>query len=148
MQYFFIVILCIVVGSFLPIQAGVNSKLGSMTAGPHLAAMISFMVGTIVLLMSYILAGNHLPKLQVLGKLPWWSWSGGIMGAFVVLTTIIVVPKIGASMMVVLFLLGQLTISIAMDHFCWLDVPYQPVSVGRICGILLVLAGVVLVRKY
>jgi len=148
MQYFFIAVLCITAGSLLPIQSGVNSKLSSMTTGSHFAATVSFMIGAIALLTSYVLAGNHFPKPQILGKLPWWIWTGGLMGAFVVLTTIIVVPKIGAVMMVVLFLSGQLVMSIAMDHFSWFDIPYQPVSAGRICGILLVLAGVLLVRKF
>ena len=148
MQYFFIAVLCIAAGSLLPIQAGVNSKLSSMTTGTHFAATTSFMIGTIALLTSYVLAGNHFPRLQILGKLPWWVWTGGLMGAFVVLTTIIVIPKIGAAIMVVLFISGQLLMSIVMDHFCWFDMTYQPVSVGRICGILFVLTGVLLVKRF
>ena len=50
-------------------------------------------------------------------------------------------------MTITLMVGGQLLISLALDHFGVLGVPQQPLSLGRIAGVGLVLAGVLLVRR-
>jgi transporter family-2 protein len=42
---------------------------------------------------------------------------------------------------------GQLIISLVLDHFGAFGVPRSPVNLGRIAGVALVIAGVILVRR-
>ena len=62
---------------------------------------------------------------------------GGLIGAAVVLGSIIAGPKIGALALVGLLLIGQLIASVLMDHFGWFSFPIQKMSEARLLGILL-----------
>ena len=57
------------------------------------------------------------------------------------------VPRLGVAMTITLMVGGQLLISLFLDHFGALGVPRQPLNIGRIAGVALVLAGVLLVRR-
>jgi len=72
---------------------------------------------------------------------------GGLIGAAVVLGSIIAGPKIGALALVGLLLTGQLIASASMDHFGWFSFPIQKMSEARLLGILLLVGGFLLVRK-
>jgi transporter family-2 protein len=50
-------------------------------------------------------------------------------------------------MTITLMVGGQLLISLFLDHFGAMGVPRQPLNLGRIAGVALVLAGVLLVRR-
>jgi len=43
---------------------------------------------------------------------------------------------------------GQMAMSMVMDHFGWLGIPAQPISLLRILGAILLFSGVVLIRKF
>jgi transporter family-2 protein len=73
-------------------------------------------------------------------------WIGGLLGALFVFTTIFSVPKLGAGLMIVLIIAGQMACAIAMDHYGFL-VEERSVSLMRIAGAGLVMAGAWLVYK-
>jgi transporter family-2 protein len=47
-----------------------------------------------------------------------------------------------------LLIAGQMGMSLVMDHFGWLGIPAQPISMWRILGAILLFTGVVLIRKF
>jgi bacterial/archaeal transporter family-2 protein len=77
---------------------------------------------------------------------PWWVWTGGLLGAFYVLGSIVTAPKLGAATLVALILAGQAIASLAVDHFGWVGFEEQPITALRIVGVLLLAGGVALVR--
>jgi len=48
---------------------------------------------------------------------------------------------------ITLMVAGQLALSLILDHFGVMGVPQQPISLPRIAGVLLVIGGVLLVRR-
>ncbi|MBT3415854.1 MAG: hypothetical protein HN426_11930, partial [Nitrospina sp.] len=80
--------------------------------------------------------------------MPAWAWGGGLIGAAVVLGSILAGPKIGALALVGLLLTGQLVASVLMDHFGWFGFPIQKMSEARLLGILLLVGGFLLIRKH
>ena len=79
--------------------------------------------------------------------LPWYAWIGGLYGAIFVVAAAWGVPRLGVAMTITLMVGGQLLLSLILDHFGALGVPRQPLNLGRIAGVALVIAGVVLVRR-
>ena len=134
-------------GAMLPIQFGINAQLARWVESPLRATLVSFVVGTGVLLLAVIplLRGWPLDKA---GSAPWWVWIGGALGAFYVLGSVVVAPHVGAVTLVALILAGQTIASLLVDHFGWVGFEEQPITPGRIAGILLVAAGVALVRVF
>ena len=140
--------MALVAGLSVPTQAGINAQLGLWTRSPVLASTISFAVGTLTLVIYSAVTRIPLPSLAAIGGHPWWIWTGGTLGAFFVTTTIILVPKLGATSMVALILAGQMVASLLLDHFGLLGYPLHPISLGRVAGVLLLCAGVWLIKYY
>ena len=68
-------------GTVLPFQAGLNAELAGWLHSPIRAAFVSFVVGTIALLVLSVLVWRPLPSGARLAHTPWWVWIGGLVGA-------------------------------------------------------------------
>ena len=134
-------------GVVLPIQAAVNAQLRQCMTSPVLAALISFVVGTLALVAYTGLTRIPLADLRSSVLAPWWAWLGGLFGALYVVTAILVTPRLGAATLVAVTVAGQLVAALVMDHFGWLGLPLQPFSGPRVLGALLLMAGVVLMTR-
>ena len=142
------ILMAVAAGAMMPIQAGVNSTLALQTHSSLMAAMVSFVVGSIALVVIVLAMRLPMPGVGALKAAPWWSWTGGLLGAFFVAASVILVPKLGAATMMATFLAGQLTASVVLDHFGWATFPQHDLSLGRVAGVMLLVAGVFLIRRY
>jgi transporter family-2 protein len=79
------VLLAIAVGSLLPAQAGINATLRVSLEHPLLAAIVNFMVGLALLIVSAMALRVPLPGASLIAHAPWWSWIGCAMGSTLVL---------------------------------------------------------------
>lgn len=142
----FAILVVILAGGATALQAPTNARLATAVASPVNAAFISFAVGTTVL--GILAAVLHTrPDMAATRALPWYAWLGGAYGACFVVAAAWGVPRLGVAMTITLMVGGQLLLSLALDHFGALGVPRQPLNIGRIAGVGLVLAGVLLVRR-
>lgn len=135
-------------GAALPFQAGINAQLATWLHSPVRAAFVSFLTGAIVLVIAAALVFKPLPSGGRLGHAPWWVWLGGALGALYVVSSIVSAPKLGAATLIALIVAGQALASLLIDHFGWVGFEQKHVSAGRILGMLLVGAGVALVRVF
>jgi len=141
-------LLAIVAGFCLPTQAGINAHLNLWCRSAILAATISFAVGTLALAIYLLILRIPIPTFDNLARSPWWIWSGGVIGAFFVASTVVLAPKLGAVSMVALIVSGQMLASICLDHFGLLGYQIHPISWMRLAGILLLVSGVVLIQRF
>ncbi|MBB3871925.1 DMT family transporter [Brevundimonas mediterranea] len=140
------ILVVVLAGGATALQAPTNARLASAVASPVNAAFISFAVGTTVL--GIVAALMHTrPDFAAARALPWYAWLGGVYGACFVVAAAWGVPRLGVAMTITLMVGGQLLLSLILDHFGALGVPRQPLNLGRIAGVGLVLAGVLLVRR-
>lgn len=147
-QFWLLALLALAAGTCIPTQAGINARLSLWCRSPILAAAISFSVGTVVLV-GYVLAARlALPPLRSIVEQPWWLWTGGVLGAFFVVVTIFLAPRLGATNLLAWLLAGQMLTALTLDHFGLLGYPLQPMSLGRLAGVLLLVAGVLMIRIF
>ncbi len=133
-------------GALVGMQAPINSRLGKTVGGVQ-AATFSFLVGTAALVaISFILRGG-LSSLGQVGKVPWWALVGGLLGAVYVFVALEAVKTLGASGLTAVVITGQLTMSVVIDRLGLLGVARAPISVHRVLGIVLLIAGVALVVR-
>lgn len=140
-------LLALLAGVGLPTQAGINAQLSLWTRSSITAALISFAVGTLALGIAAITSAPSLPLWSSAAALPWWIWSGGVMGAFFVATSTFIAPQLGATTMLALILAGQIVASLIFDHFGFLGYPLHPLNLQRIIGLCLLIAGVITIRN-
>ncbi|WP_051189419.1 DMT family transporter [Daejeonella oryzae] len=120
-------LLAILAGIILAVQAGINSQLRTVLGNPVLAALISFIAGSIVLLIYVLLfqrqSFSQLPNLH---GMAWYKWTGGIIGAMYVTGVILVAPKIGAANTAGFIVAGQILFALFLDHFGLLGFTQHP----------------------
>jgi bacterial/archaeal transporter family-2 protein len=138
-------VLSAIAGVSFVFQQAVNSQLRIQIASPWWAGFVSYLGGTLVMLLMAVALREPL-QLAAFGKAPWLSWSGGLFGAIYIGISILMLPRLGATTTVALIVLGQMMGSVAFDHFGFLGVAEQPVTLARVIGIAMILAGVALTR--
>lgn len=141
-------LIALLAGAMMPTQAATNGRMASFVESPILAAFISFAVGTVALFVYALLSGETLSSLAAAKDAPAVAWVGGFLGAFFVASAALLVPRIGVAMTFSLFIAGQMIVTLVIDHFGLLGVPVKEVSLTRLGGILLITAGVILIRKF
>ena len=140
-------LIAIVSGCLSASITGAYAQLASIVGNPIQATTVAFFVATMALLLFCTCMG----KTQLVGKAfsseyPWWMWTGGLCGALIVFGNAWLVPKVGVGVFSMALLVGQLALSMLMEHYGWLGAPHKPISWPKIVGILLMLAGVALIR--
>ena len=148
MKNIILLLFAIVAGLVLPIQAGLNARMAKHIGHPIFATTISFFVGTVALIAYSIAARLPTNELKNFTQASWSEWIPGMLGAFYVAATVILVPKLGAALTFALIIAGQMVISVILDHYGLIGLPVKALNAGRIIGIVLLVIGVVLIRKF
>lgn len=126
---------------------GAYAQLSSIVGNPVQATTVAFFVATMALLLFCTCLG----KTRLVGKAfsrdyPWWMWMGGLCGATIVFSNAWLVPKVGVGVFSMALLVGQLALSMLMEHNGWLGAPRKRITRPQVVGILMMLAGVALIR--
>lgn len=147
-NFYLYLLLALAAGAMMPTQAAINNKLAVAVDSPITAAFISFFVGTVALFVYVVASGTPLGSIASAKDAPPIAWIGGLLGAFFVTAAVTLVPRLGVAMTFSLIIAGQMLVTIIIDHFGLLGVPVKEVSLARVGGVLLITAGVVLIRKF
>jgi transporter family-2 protein len=147
MIYFYIIV-ALAAGALMPLQAGINSQLARYVGHPVVAALVSFAVGTVALLAYSLALRQPPPGWAVLGQSPWWVWIGGLFGAFFVAAAAAFAPRLGAATFISITVAGQMFVSLLLDHYGLVGFAEKPASALRLLGAALLVAGVVLIRRF
>jgi bacterial/archaeal transporter family-2 protein len=134
-----------IVGGLIALQAPINSHLGKAT-GTFAAALISFTIGTAVLLGIVVVTG-HLGELSGITNVRWYYLLGGVLGAAYVTTVLLTVRTLGAGGVTAATVAGQLTTSMVIDRFGVLGLDKTPITATRVIGVVLLFAGTLLVIR-
>lgn len=135
-------------GAMLPFQFGINAQLAHWLGSPVRAAFVSFLVGTIALLVLSAFVRKGVPSATRLGEIPWWVWIGGLLGAFYVTGSIFTAPHLGAVTLTAAIVAGQALASVLVDQFGWVGFDRHHLTPGRAAGIVLVGIGIAFVRLF
>jgi transporter family-2 protein len=140
-------LLTVLAGALLPLQTGVNLQLRGLLGHPLLAALVSFVVGTIGLGIVAAFARTPLALGSAWARGEWWHWGGGLLGAVYIIGTIVLAPRLGAATFVAALVAGQMIMSLVIDQYGWVGFAQHAISPLRVLGAMLVVAGVVLVQR-
>ncbi len=142
------VLLALLAGAMIPFQSAMNTQLGKALQSPYYSALSVFLVASCGLLLFILVSGFGMPAVTQFAAAPKWSYLGGVLGGTYILLIVICAPKLGIGNVTVMVLLGQILAATLIDQFGWLNATIHPVTWQRALGLLLMLAGVYLVKKY
>jgi len=139
---FFILMFC--GGISVAVQPSINGRLAEKV-GVIESSFISFAVGALVLLALVLISGRG--NLRGIGDANWWELTGGLLGAFFVTLTIVVVPKIGTASTMAATITAQLLTGLLLDQFGLFGLRAVPLDGKRTLGAALLLIGAGLVFR-
>lgn len=138
-------LLTFLVGAGLVLQIGFNAAVGRALGGAIYGTLANFIVGTIALSTFFLVSRQAWPAREAMASIPVWAWLGGLCGAAYVAIATFAGPRLGALLLLALTVGGQMVASVVVDHYGLLGFPQHPITLTRVIGIALLLAGVWLV---
>ena len=143
-MFFVYLIIALAAGVALATQSAINTQLAKAMSGQAvIATFISFAVGTIVLFFIAWVKTDLWGNLSAIPSQPWWKLIGGILGAVVVFTTVLLAPKLGITAMLFFIIVGQLITAATIDHFGLIGMPIREVNITKFIGLIIVAFGLV-----
>jgi len=143
-MFFVYLIIALVAGVALATQSAINTQLAKAMSGEAvIATFISFAVGTIVLFFIAWVKTDLWGNLSAIPSQPWWKLIGGVLGAIVVFTTVLLAPKLGITAMLFFIIVGQLITAATIDHFGLIGMPIREVNITKFIGLIIVAFGLV-----
>ena len=134
-------------GACIAIQASANGNFRkSLGDNPLFAAFFSICGTFATAVTAMLILRPEAPAAAVLRETPWWNWIGGPLGALIVLAGATLVSELGAALFIASVVAGQLLCSLLLDHFALVGLTQQPVTLGRVLGAVLVVAGVLCIK--
>ena len=111
----------------------------SNIAGNYASSVIIHFVGLIGIIFVLIFTKS---KIKNLKGIPFYMFTGGLIGILTVLFTNIGFMGLGVSLTVSLSLLGQLVTSLVIDHFGYFNMTVVEFDKKKILGLIVIIAGI------
>jgi transporter family-2 protein len=140
-------LLAIAAGVSALVQQIVNANLRMQINSASWAGVASYALGLGCMLGLAFALRDPIPSAAVIARVPWWAWSGGILGALFIGLSIVLVPQLGGAAFIALLVTGQMIAALVFDHYGWLGIPQRPIDLSRLIGVALLVGGVVLIRR-
>jgi bacterial/archaeal transporter family-2 protein len=139
-------LLAICAGISFVLQQAVNADLKAALGSAAWAGFVSYLGGTLCMLVLASTMRDALPPSSVMARSNWWAWTGGFFGAVYIAISIFLVPRLGTATFVALLVTGQMVSSLVVDQYGLLGVAQHAAHPSRILGAALLILGVILIR--
>lgn len=145
----FLFILGIVAGMMVPIQTSINARLGRFTESSFYASTISFFVGSLFLFILNIIFNPKLFDASFYSghTIDYHWWVGGLLGVCFLTGNLLLLPRLGAALTVVMTVAGQIIMGVFIDTFGLLGASNHPFTLLKAVGILILLFGILLMNE-
>lgn len=139
----------VVAGACIAAQAPINASLGRALEVPVAAAAVSFLAGGVVLwALAFLFSHLMATPINFAAPAGWTFIAGGLLGAFYVFSNITLTPMIGAAAVMALSVAGQMIGGMLLDKVGFMGMAVREISLGRIAGATLLIAGAVMIRVF
>ena len=136
-------VLTMFLGVVLAVHLSMNGKVGSMLNNARVGNALFWCIGALGAL-AIGLTGWRSGALDPIREVHPLLLTAGALGATLVFAIAWLIPQVGAGPVMITLLAGQVIGGLVMSHFGWLGSPVQPITITKIAGVLVMVAGVVL----
>jgi transporter family-2 protein len=140
-------LLAVGAGASFVTQSALNAQLRVALNSPVRASFVSYAGGTLAMVIVALAMRESWAYVHDFTRSSWWLWTGGFFGAIYVVISIVLLPRIGAATLFAAIVTGQMIASLAFDQWGLFGLSPRPVDLGRVLGALLLVGGVILIRR-
>ncbi|WP_215113148.1 DMT family transporter [Exiguobacterium sp. s63] len=135
-------VLAFLAGVALSLEGAMYASLGE-TIGKLESSLYNFAVGTIILGVALLFFGKG--KLSYTKEAPKWQLTGGLLGLIYLTILVVGIPLIGVGMAMSSVVVGQLIMSMVIEHNGWLGSPKVTVRKEKIMAVGLMIVSLFLI---
>ncbi len=139
----------VVGGSFMAVQARVNSGLGQETGSGILAALVSFSIGLLIISVATLASSKNRAALSLTfskfkdSSIPLWLSIAGMLGGIYVIMQGVVAGLIGVALFSIGVVAGSALSALVLDGNGLLGLTKRKIGLTRLAGTVLALSGLV-----
>lgn len=130
----------IFLGGILALHLAMNGKVGSVLNNARVGNALFWCIGAVAAL-SIGLTGWREGALGPLKDVPPALLTAGALGASLVFAIAWLIPQVGAGPLMITLLAGQIIGGLLISHFGWLGSPVDRITLSKVAGVALVIAG-------
>lgn len=145
MERWLAVLVMALAGGLVALQPAMNAGMARAT-GSLPAALISFTVGLLAI-GAIVTVSGQVGGLAEAPGVPWYYWLGGLCGALWITLSLIAISSLSAGGVVAATISGQLTGAVIADRLGILGLEQTAITPGRLLGVVLLIAGTLLVVR-
>lgn len=134
--------LALVAGVSLSIEGAIYGELGK-SIGKLESSLYNFAVGTIIITVVLLFFGKG--SLSYTWKAPKWQLTGGILGTIYLTILVIGIPLVGVGLAMISVIVGQMAMSMIIEHFGWLGSQRRPINKERFGAVILMAIALFLI---
>jgi bacterial/archaeal transporter family-2 protein len=140
---YFAYILALLAGTALSFEGAIYGELGK-SIGQLETSFYNFFMGSIIMGLLWLFFGKG--KLSYVVESPKWSLLGGILGVVYLTSIVISVPFVGIGITMVAVIIGQLVMSMVIEHYGWLGSQKSRINKEKIFAVISMIIALVLVN--
>jgi transporter family-2 protein len=139
--------MALLAGALLPVQAAMNAQVARSLQSVPLAALLSYLLGSFTLIGLLLSRLTPAPDWRAIRTAPRWSLLAGVLGVWYIVSSTLVLPRLGATLTLGLVVAGQAVAGLVMDHHGWLGVRRQRLGARGYAALALFLAAMALLTQ-
>jgi transporter family-2 protein len=136
-------ILAVLAGSALSFEGAIYGQLGK-TIGQLETSFYNFFMGSIIMGLLWIFFGKG--KLSYAVEAPKWSLLGGVLGVVYLTAIVISVPFVGVGIAMVAVIIGQLVMSMVIEHYGWLGSKQTRINKEKVFAVISMIIALILIN--
>ncbi len=125
-----------------------NNALRNSLVNPWFASIVSFLPIVAFLSVLWLCQPHPMPTREGIEAMPWWAPLGGLIGAFAVVAGLLFVGQVGAGTFGGLTITANILMSLIIDKYGLFGMTVHELSMGRIAGSVLMVAGIALISRF
>ncbi|WP_226577503.1 DMT family transporter [Halobacillus litoralis] len=141
---YFSYIFALLAGAALSFESALYGDLGK-SIGELETTFYNFAVGSLILGLIWLFFGKG--KLSYTMEAPKWSLIGGILGVVYLLSIVISVPFVGVGITMVAVIIGQIVMSMIIEHFGWLGSAASRINKEKVFAVLSMIIALILINQ-
>ncbi|GAB2974850.1 DMT family transporter [Mucilaginibacter puniceus] len=130
----------LIIGFVLTLHLAMNSQVGAILKNPRMGNAIFWVIGAATAVLIGLTDWDPAVFAR-LKEVPLWLLTAGVMGGALVFGIAWTMPKLGAGNAFVLMIAGQVISGMIFSHFGLFGSPLEPISMTKLAGALLLVAG-------
>ncbi|UQZ37332.1 hypothetical protein C2I18_01120 [Paenibacillus sp. PK3_47] len=136
-------VLALLAGAALSFEGAIYGELGK-SIGELETSFYNFLAGSIIMGLLWIFFGKG--KLSHVMEAPKWTLLGGILGVVYLTSIVISVPFVGVGITMAAVIIGQMVMSMIIEHYGWLGSRKIKINKYKILALLSMVAALVLIN--